>query len=844
MGLYYNPQPPHIGASQPLEGKKLTPPSGPLPQSPPVLLTAATLAIILSGWAPASAAPQTSPKLVPQAVVSGPPLLNNTALQTILSAWASTAPPIQTLEQLVPPQSGPPPTNPPFAGGAEVSESVLVAWLPLPPLPPVAINLDPPIAGPTPQNPPFTGSQVPLAVLDAWIPPPPAYQTTDLIPVPISGPTPQNPPFAGTGVPESVLVAWLPPQPAAITVDLIPVPISGPAAGYVPTGAVEPLAVSVSWLPPQPAAITAVNLNPPISGPAPQNPPFPGGLEISWLDPGSLPTLPRNIAPLLPISAPSYLPANQYPVAIEISWQSFGSWQWQDLQQLTPPISGPTPQNPPISGGAQVPESVLVSWLPPPPIPPIVADNLSPPIAGPVPQNPPFVGGASVPEAVLADWIIAPPTYQSTINLNPPISAPSAFIPTPPYQVSIEISWLPSDPRFQTARNLVPPISAPPPGYLPTGATVPLAVEVAWLPLPPRPPSASILEPPQSGPVPQNPPIFGNKPDVILQSWLALPAQPQLPSYVVALLPTSTNPPFGLAPVLAIEVAWGSLQTYQLPTPTLLTPPISGPSAQVPPSNVAASVPTTVLSWYEQPAWTPSTTQPILPQPSAFVPATVLPPGIALSWAVSAYDITFSRHQTPPSSGPVSSIPPLRSSMPAGLMAWYQPEGGRFQRPVVFPPPSVPTLHITRRYVQQVQKISYNIAVPATYYVVKVPSNPGSRSMPAIAALPAVGVNQAQTMGVDFGNFLPPGVTLVGTPTVKLTTSFGNDPNPQSRISAGPVVGTISPALNGTGLANTSIIWQVEGCLPDVFYIVELSCARSDPDIAEASTRFPCYAPA
>lgn len=115
--------------------------------------------------------------------------------------------------------------------------------------------------------------------------------------------------------------------------------------------------------------------------------------------------------------------------------------------------------------------------------------------------------------------------------------------------------------------------------------------------------------------------------------------------------------------------------------------------------------------------------------------------------------------------------------------------------------------------------------------------------MPAINAMPDVALEQKQTLGIDFGNFLPEGVTLTGAPTAVLTAVGGEDADPASRITGGPTIATIATAVGGTGLTDTGILVQVYLCTEGVKYILEVYCDRSDGDIAEASTHFVCKAP-
>ena len=112
-----------------------------------------------------------------------------------------------------------------------------------------------------------------------------------------------------------------------------------------------------------------------------------------------------------------------------------------------------------------------------------------------------------------------------------------------------------------------------------------------------------------------------------------------------------------------------------------------------------------------------------------------------------------------------------------------------------------------------------------------------SLGMPFFGTFPPISPAQKQTFSFDFGQFLPPGVTLTGTPTVALTTVYGTDSSPLSRITGGPTIGTVPTSLGGSGIANTAILFQLFGCLAGVQYVIETVCTRSDGDVAEGSAR-------
>lgn len=266
MGLYYNPNPPFIGAPQPLAEVQLTPPSGPLPQNPPFRGSRVS-GEILNCWAAAVVVAALTavlpPLLVPQPAAATP-LFKKQNFE-IYRAWDASVPAPITAINLDPPISGPAPQNPPVVG-SYIPTAVQVAWLPLPPAPIVAVNLNPPISGPAANNPLFAGTRVPIEIQVAWLPPAPAPITAVNLDPPQSGPAVNNPPLAA---PRTVL--W----PADITLpyDLLVrrllIPAAPGAAVNLPIGARVPQAVLSAWLAPPQAPVVSVLLNPLIAGPAP-----------------------------------------------------------------------------------------------------------------------------------------------------------------------------------------------------------------------------------------------------------------------------------------------------------------------------------------------------------------------------------------------------------------------------------------------------------------------------------------------------------------------------------------------------------------------------------------------
>src|SRR5437879_8007607 len=86
MGIYYNPNPPHIGAQQPLEQRKLTPPqSGPAPQNPPFRGSFVGTEILVA-WAVVISPISLPPKVIPQtAIATDPPFVGTSVGQAILN---------------------------------------------------------------------------------------------------------------------------------------------------------------------------------------------------------------------------------------------------------------------------------------------------------------------------------------------------------------------------------------------------------------------------------------------------------------------------------------------------------------------------------------------------------------------------------------------------------------------------------------------------------------------------------------------------------------------------------------------------------------------------------------
>jgi hypothetical protein len=151
------------------------------------------------------------------------------------------------------------------------------------------------------------------------------------------------------------------------------------------------------------------------------------------------------------------------------------------------------------------------------------------------------------------------------------------------------------------------------------------------------------------------------------------------------------------------------------------------------------------------------------------------------------------------------------------------------------PPP--PVLDPTRRFTEVLRRIQYAVVAPRWRYTLIAQEFYG---MPFFGALPAVDQNQKQTLTFDFGRFLPPGVTLTGTPSLTLAVANGPDTAPASRITAGPILGTAPQNVGGTGLDSCAILVQVATCVPGTQYLASFFATRTDGDIASGSSTFWC----
>ena len=177
------------------------------------------------------------------------------------------------------------------------------------------------------------------------------------------------------------------------------------------------------------------------------------------------------------------------------------------------------------------------------------------------------------------------------------------------------------------------------------------------------------------------------------------------------------------------------------------------------------------------------------------------------------------------------------------LLRWLPDIVGTFVPP---PQPLEPTQRFVSRlapqsYNLQVSwKFDYNLCLPSVAYNLVAQEVKG---VPFFGRMPAIAPLQKQTFGLDFGDFLPQGVTLTGVPALNISAIYGNDTSPASRVTSGPIIATIPGNDNGSGVTNTALLFQLYECLPNVQYLCEVVCPRSDGDIVEGSTIVPCNPP-
>lgn len=476
--------------------------------------------------------------------------------------------------------------------------------------------------------PPHIGAQQPL--------------TQKKLTPPISGPAaPSDPPFPGARIAQAILTTW-----AILTVAPAPVVAKNltPSSAPVSTPVFKRFEYAVynAWIVQPPLPTLPVNIDPPIS--APQNPPIKGArfwteIQNAWLPPQHIPQpnfIGDDYAPWASVSVPPYTPVGaRVPIQVQIAWLPPAPMPVLAIN-LDPPVSGPTPQNPPING-MRVPVAVQVAWLPPAPMP-VLPINLDPPISAPQIIYVPV--GTSIPVAVQVSWLPRPPDPITAINLDPPISGP---LPQDPPRigarvpVEVQIAWLPPQPMPILGFNKVTLTGPIVITYVPIGSRVPVEVQVSWssvsVPLPQQ--AATYFTP--SAPPPE---LFtGSRVPSAIQAW--------------------SNPGWTLLPAIEFYTA-------------------SGPDRA---PQQGLGLPSALQSWWT-PGWASPQRQSFLVPTAVFFPfqGSRVPREVARAWDVQPYTVQVRTFRT--ASGPVPSQPPVGG-------------GAVIRREVVIgwiPPPPAPIL--------------------------------------------------------------------------------------------------------------------------------------------------------
>lgn len=110
--------------------------------------------------------------------------------------------------------------------------------------------------------------------------------------------------------------------------------------------------------------------------------------------------------------------------------------------------------------------------------------------------------------------------------------------------------------------------------------------------------------------------------------------------------------------------------------------------------------------------------------------------------------------------------------------------------------------------------------------------------------LPDIAPEQVEPIPFDFGDFLPTGVNLIGSPTINITVSQvwlegAVDASPGGRLVGTPAIGTLE-APDGTGLSNTAVIITFGGGVHGIYYKLQVICNRSDGGTVEMTVHMKC----
>lgn len=127
--------------------------------------------------------------------------------------------------------------------------------------------------------------------------------------------------------------------------------------------------------------------------------------------------------------------------------------------------------------------------------------------------------------------------------------------------------------------------------------------------------------------------------------------------------------------------------------------------------------------------------------------------------------------------------------------------------------------------------LPFVVTLTPTLVAVRTKSGQQVRDLPAFDA-----TEQATTIALDFGQFLPPGVTLQGTPTVEITVHTGTDADPQSRSLVTPQIGLAPLTIGGSGVASSSILFQLGDCVGGTTYLIWGWCRTTSGDVASLWT--------
>lgn len=245
--------------------------------------------------------------------------------------------------------------------------------------------------------------------------------------------------------------------------------------------------------------------------------------------------------------------------------------------KLTP--SGPTPDNPPISGGARIPAAVLSRWIPAP-ADQVLFTRLTA-SAPPAPDNPPINGGARVSREVLSRWI--PAQADQVLFTKLPLATAVAAPDNPPLNGGARVSsavlsrWIPA-PVDQVIFTRVQPTSGQAPDAPPPLARISPAImaHFKW----PVPPAGAV----GIGIGVDNPPFDGGAhvQTEVLTRWVPSAPDPVFYRHITASGILSQNPPIngGARVPRAVLNRWippDPDRVYRR-APTFMFPNGSGPS--------------------------------------------------------------------------------------------------------------------------------------------------------------------------------------------------------------------------------------------------------------------------